>query len=81
VLGHLVLVDDLPGALGDTAAAAPRRAPRGLVVLAVILSSSASVAPSSSVRLRARWAATAGLRQTISRSPGKRSLVISARLT
>src|SRR6266545_8148152 len=43
------------------------------------LSSSASVAASSSTRLRARSVARAGLRQHTSRSPGKSGWVISAR--
>ena len=46
---------------------------------AMIGASSFSVAASSSSRLRARSAASTGLRQAISRSPGKSSEVISAR--
>ena len=40
---------------------------------------SSSVAASNSCRLRCRWAASSGLRHTISRSPGNASLVTSAR--
>ena len=46
---------------------------------AMMGASSFSVAASSSSRVRARSAARTGLRQAISRSPGKSSEVISAR--
>ena len=81
VLGDLVLVDRrVPARSPILPASAPRRLPRGPATIAVTLSSSASVAASSSARLRARSAATAGLRHTTSRSPGNSGEVISARL-
>ena len=49
------------------------------VVAAAIGARSSSVAASNSCRLRCRWAASRGLRHTISRSPGNSSLVTSAR--
>ena len=82
VLGDLVLVDDLAGALADLPGVGAAQAGRGdPSTLALTFSSSASVAASSSARLRARSAATAGLRHTTSRSPGNSGEVISARLT
>src|SRR5947208_15241174 len=67
-----------PARWAMSAALAPCSRPRGLLTLAVILSSSRSVAASRSARLRARSAATAGLRHTISRSPGNSGAAISA---
>src|SRR6185312_10143800 len=52
---------------------APARVPRA--TRSATPASSLSVAASSSERLRARWAASAGLRQAINRSPGTVTLI------
>ena len=57
----------------------PAPASRPAWTRAVTGASSFSVAASRSCRLRARSAASTGLRQAISRSPGKSPEVISAR--
>ncbi len=75
VLAGLVGADDLAGLDPDLPAPASRPA-RTRVMRGA---SSFSVAASSSSRVRARSAASAGLRQAMSRSPGKSGLVISAR--
>ena len=82
VLGDLELVDDAPDALADLAGVGvAQAAARPGRPSPWPCSSSASVEANSSARLRARSAATAGLRQTTRRSPGKRGEAISARLT
>ena len=57
----------------------PAPASRPARTRAMMGASSFSVAASRSSRLRARSAASTGLRQATSRSPGKSGLVISAR--
>jgi hypothetical protein len=74
VLAGLVLADDLADLDSDR-----RGASRLAATRAVIGASSFSVAASRSSRLQARSAASTGLWQAMSRSPGKSGEVISAR--